>query len=92
MSSQPHFGQSKPPGWGGLPLTRTNKPGRADRGNSRKAAGHNKAATAAPTAPARDAAPDPVPPLLVIYGARDQLISPEMAKLFDRSPGVRALS
>jgi pimeloyl-ACP methyl ester carboxylesterase len=34
---------------------------------------------------------DPVPPLLVIFGTRDQLISPESAKLFDKVPGANVV-
>ena len=38
--------------------------------------------------PERLGALNPVPPLLVIFGTRDQLISPESAKLFDKVPGA----
>ncbi len=38
--------------------------------------------------PERLSALDPVPPLLVIFGTRDQLISPASAKLFDKVPGA----
>ncbi len=37
------------------------------------------------------AALNPVPPLLVIFGTRDQLISPESAKLFDKVPGANVV-
>jgi pimeloyl-ACP methyl ester carboxylesterase len=39
--------------------------------------------------PARLAKLDPVPPLLVIFGSEDALISPESAKLFEVVPGVK---
>jgi len=38
--------------------------------------------------PERLAALDPVPPLLVIFGTRDQLISSQSAKLFETVPGA----
>lgn len=37
----------------------------------------------------RLAALEPVPPLLVIFGSRDALISPESAKLYERVPGAK---
>ena len=39
--------------------------------------------------PARLAAIDPVPPLLVIFGTEDALISPASAKLYDSVPGAK---
>lgn len=39
--------------------------------------------------PARLAAIDPVPPLLVLFGTEDALISPASAKLFDSVPGAK---
>ena len=39
--------------------------------------------------PRRLAALDPVPPLLVIFGTQDALISPESATLFETVPGAR---
>ena len=39
--------------------------------------------------PRRLAALDPVPPLLVIFGTQDALISPESATLFETMPGAR---
>ena len=39
--------------------------------------------------PRRLAALDPVPPLLVIFGTKDALISPESATLFETVPGAR---
>jgi pimeloyl-ACP methyl ester carboxylesterase len=38
--------------------------------------------------PERLSALDPQPPLLVIFGTRDQLISPESTKLFETVPGA----
>lgn len=38
--------------------------------------------------PARLVALDPVPPLLVLFGTEDALISPESAKLFEAVPGA----
>jgi pimeloyl-ACP methyl ester carboxylesterase len=38
--------------------------------------------------PARLSALDPVPPLLVLFGTRDQLISPRSAKLLETVPGA----
>ncbi len=35
------------------------------------------------------AALDPVPPLLVIFGTQDALISPDSAKLFETVPGAK---
>lgn len=39
--------------------------------------------------PARLAALDPVPPLLVIFGTEDALIAPASAKLFESVPGAK---
>jgi pimeloyl-ACP methyl ester carboxylesterase len=39
--------------------------------------------------PARLSALDPVPPLLVIFGTQDALISPDSAKLFETVPGAK---
>ncbi len=39
--------------------------------------------------PARLAAIEPVPPLLVIFGAEDALISPASAKLYESVPGAK---
>jgi len=39
--------------------------------------------------PARLSALDPLPPLLVIFGTQDALISPDSAKLFETVPGAK---
>ena len=42
--------------------------------------------------PARLAALDPVPPLLVIFGSEDRLIAPQSAKLFEQVPGAKLVT
>jgi hypothetical protein len=39
----------------------------------------------------RLAALDPVPPLLVMFGSRDALLSPESAKLYEQVPGAKVV-